>query len=179
VGDLGAEGYTTIDRPTLKAIAAKHEDNATKVINLVKSIEKKAEDASEDPILIEMRDRAQAVQDAFEQRQKTTAEALEELKRIIEQDESRRAEQAKKGFDGLTFFVYRTLLDAHIPEPEAVSEKIKQAFVEHPNWIQSENAMRELRTKTTFALHAQCDDVEQVAEIVDKLFSLLERANRI
>ncbi|MGI5870076.1 MAG: type I restriction endonuclease subunit R [Kiritimatiellia bacterium] len=179
VGDLGAEGYTTIDRPTLKAIAAKHEDNATKVINLVKTIEKKAEDASEDPILIEMRDRAQAVQDAFEQRQKTTAEALEELKRIIEQDESRRAEQAKKGFDGLTFFVYRTLLDAHIPEPEAVSAKIKQAFVEHPNWTQSENAMRELRTKTTFALHAQCDDVEQVAEIVDKLFSLLERANRI
>ncbi len=41
----------------------------TKVINLVKSIEKAAEDASEDPYLIGMAERAKAVQESFEERQ--------------------------------------------------------------------------------------------------------------
>jgi type I restriction enzyme R subunit len=168
-----------IDKSTLDAIAAKHAGGATKVINLVKTIESKAQEASDDPLLIAMRDRAQAVQHAFEQRQTTTEQALQDLQEIMEQDAVRRSEQAAKGFDGLTFFVYRTLLDAKIAEPEAISAKIKQAFVEHPNWAQSEKAMRELRTKTTFALHAQCDDVEKVAGIVDALFDLLKRASRI
>ena len=171
--------YLAIGKAALGAIAAKGSGNATKVINLVKAIEKKAEEASEDPFLVAMAERARAVQDAFEQRQIATEEALQALLEIMERDNLRRAEQAAKGFDGLTFFVYRTLLDAKIKEPEAVSAKIKQAFVAYPNWGRSDTAMRELRTKVTLALYAQCDDPEQVVGIVDNLFHLLEKAGRI
>ena len=45
----------------------------------MKSIEKTAEEHSEDPFLIAMAERAQAVQESFEDRQTSTAEALEEL----------------------------------------------------------------------------------------------------
>ena len=82
-------------------------------------------------------------------------------------------------FDELTFFVYRTLLDAKVNNPEAVSTKIKTAFLAFPNWKRSEDSLRELRKQVTFAIYAECDELDQVPPIVDELFSLLEKANRI
>ena len=91
-----------------------------------------------------MAERAQAVQESFEERQTSTAEALERLLEDVERNEARKKEQAEKGFDGLTFFVYRTLLDAKVSAtPEEVSRKIKEAFVAYPNWKKSEAALRE------------------------------------
>ena len=48
----------------------------------------------------------------------------------LKANEARKKEQAEKGFDALTYFVYRSLLDAEVDEAETVSEKIKAAFVE-------------------------------------------------
>lgn len=59
--------------------ATKSGGEPTKVINLIKSIEQKAEEESHDPILIEMADRAREVQSQIENRQKNTSEALGEL----------------------------------------------------------------------------------------------------
>jgi type I restriction enzyme R subunit len=114
-----------------------------------------------------------------EARQATTAEALEKLLAEVRRNEQRKKEQAGKGFDGLTYFVYRTLLDSKVGNPEDVSRKIKEAFVEFPNWKKSERSLRELRKKVTFAILAQSDDLDQVAALVDGLFNLLEKADRI
>ena len=65
------------------------------------------------------------MQESFENRQTSTAEALAKLLDEVEANEARKKEQAEKGFDGLTYFVYRTLLDAEIENAEAVSRKIK------------------------------------------------------
>lgn len=43
--------------------------------------------------------------------QVSTQHALKSLFAEIERNEQRKVEQADKGFDGLTFFVYRSLLD--------------------------------------------------------------------
>jgi type I restriction enzyme R subunit len=171
--------YVVIDRSTIDAIKAKIEGKATKVINLIKSIQKTAEENSDDPFLIAMAERAQAVQESFEQRQTSTADALEKLLEDVERNEVRKKEQAEKGFDGLTFFVYRTLLDARVGNAENVSRKIKEAFVAYPNWKKSEAAVRNLRQKVTFAVYANMDDLNAVTRIVDDLFTLLEKANRI
>jgi type I restriction enzyme, R subunit len=124
-------------------------------------------------------ERAKAVQESFEERQTSTAEALAELLREIAGNETRKKEQVQKSFDGLTYFVYRTLLDANIANAEEVSHKIRQAFTDHPNWRRSESAMRDLRQKVTFAIYAETEDLNQVSTLVEELFSLLERANRI
>jgi len=168
-----------INEDTVKYIASKKGGDGNKVINLVKSIEKIAEDESDDLCLIAMAERARAVQESFENRQSSTAEALEALLKEVEANEARKKEQAEKGFDGLTFFVYRTLLDAKIDKAEEVSRKIKEAFVEFPNWKKSENSLRELRKKVTFAILAECEDLDQVTALVDELFNLLEKAERI
>ena len=182
VGSYGVgqvERVVRIDSDTIDMIKAQAGGDATKVINLVKSIEKIADDESDDPFLIAMAERAQAVQESFENRQTTTAEALEKLMREVESNEVRKREQSEKGFDGLTYFVYRTLLDENVGDAETVSRQIKAAFVEFPNYKRSEAALRELRKKITFAIYAQSEDLDRVTGIVDYLFRLLERANRI
>jgi len=120
-----------------------------------------------------------AVQQSFEDRQASTAEALAALLKEVEVNETRKTEQAEKGFDGLTYFVYRTLLDEKIANAEDVSRKVKAAFVEFPNWRRSENSLRELRKKVTFALLAESDDMDRVATIVNSLFSLLDKVGKI
>ncbi|WKZ64804.1 MAG: hypothetical protein QY325_08480 [Flavobacteriales bacterium] len=168
-----------INERTIELIKQKNAGDGTKVINLIKSIEKKAESESDDPFLIAMAERAKAVQESFENRQTGTKEALDDLLRLVQQNEDRKREQAEKGFDGLTYFVYRTLLDAQVPESETVSRKIKDAFVAFPHWKTSEKELRELRAKVTFAIYSQVDDPEAVARLVDDLFTLLEKADRI
>ncbi len=101
------------------------------------------------------------------------------LLREVERNEFRKKEQAEKGFDGLTFFVYRTLLDAKVTNAEAVSTKIKAAFVQYPGWKRSDAALRELRKKVTFAIYAEMDDLDTVTRLVDDLFTLLEKADQI
>ena len=182
IGTYGIEAigdFVEINSETIELIKSKKGGDGTKVINLVKSIQKTAEEESEDPYLLAMAKRAQAVQESFENRQSNTEEALTALIRELEANEARKKEQAKKGFDGLTYFVYRTLLDAGIEEAESVSRKIKKAFVEHSNWQKSEKALMELRKKVTFAIIAKLDDVEKVAGLVEELFTLIEKASRI
>ena len=171
--------FIEINAHTIEIIKEKKGGDGNKVINLVKSIAKKAEEESDDPYLIAMAERAKAVQESFENRQTSTAEALDELLHEVEANEARKKEQAEKGFDGLTYFVYQTLLDTGINNAEDVSRKIKAAFIEYPNWKKSENSLRELRKKVTFAIFAEMDDLEKVVALVDELFRLLEQADRI
>lgn len=84
-----------IDGNTIELIKNKQGGDGTKVINLIKSIEKLAQESSEDPYLIAMAERARAVQESFEQRQTSTAEALAELLREVEGNEARRRNRPK------------------------------------------------------------------------------------
>ncbi len=68
------------------------------------------------------------------------------------------------------------LKETGVKDAEGVSAKVAKAFVEHPNWRESEADLRELRKAVTFAVYAEMDDLDEVTRIVDKLFSLLAKA---
>jgi type I restriction enzyme R subunit len=170
--------YIAIDRSTIDTIKAKEEGKATKVINLVKAIQKTAEEESGDPFLVALADRAKAVQESFENRQSTTEDALADLLTAIETDERRKKEQAAKGLDALTNFVLCKLTEDGIPNPEAVSKKVAAAFAEFPNWQRSEAELREARKKVTFAIFAAKGDMEKVIATVDALFASLQKSFR-
>jgi len=171
--------FLEINERTVNFIVSKKGGESTKIINLVKSIEKTAEESSDDPFLIAMAERARAVQESYEDRQTSTQDALNELFAEIEKHEKRKKEQAGKGFDGVTFFVYRTLLEAGVENAERVSGQVKAVFAGYPNWRSSEAELRELRNEVTFAVYAEMDDLDQVAQIVDNLFSHLAKAYAI
>jgi type I restriction enzyme, R subunit len=168
-----------IDSATIEWLKARKQGPGLRVVNLVKSIEKAAQDNSDDPYLIAMAERARLVQEKFEQRQNSTSEALEQLLAELEQNEARKKQQAERGFDSLTFFVFQSLLDANVPNPQAVSARIRSAFLDHPNWTTSEAALRELRQQVTFALFAACDQLEQVTPLVEALFTTLAKGERL
>ena len=98
-------------------------------------------------------------------------DALDKIRIELERNEERKKEQAEKGFDGLTFFIYRTLLDVGVKNTEDISRKIKEAFIEYPDWLSSDTAMRELRQEITFAIYSALEDADKVALIVDNLFT--------
>jgi hypothetical protein len=165
--------YVTLDRSTIEIIKKNREGKATKVINLIKSIEKTAEENRDDPFLIAMAERARAVQESFEERQTDTEEALADLLAAIEKNERRKRDQAAKGLDALTYFVLLKLTDEGIPNPEAVSRNVREAFVRFPNWKGSDAELRELRKAVTFAIYAEEDNLEKVAAAVESFFTLL------
>lgn len=171
--------FVEINASTIDVIKKQQGGDGTKVINLIKSIEKIAEESSDDPYLIGMAERARVVQESFEDRQSSTAEALAELMREIEANEQRKRDQAERGFDSLTYFVYSTLLDAEISQPEEIAQTIKTAFVSYPNWQSSEKELREVRQQITFALFAQEDDLDKVTTLVERLLSMLLKSKKV
>jgi type I restriction enzyme R subunit len=150
--------------------------NGTKVINLVKSIEKTAEENSEDPYLVAMAERARSVQESFEDRQTSTAEALTELLGEIERNRQRKEEQARLGMDGVTYFVLCKLNDVEIANAVPVSKKVGEEFLRFPNWRVSEKELRELRKQITFAIFAAEDDLDKVTATVDGIFAILQKS---
>jgi len=171
--------FIEITPETIALIKEKQDGYNIKIINLIKTIEKIATEESDDPYWIGMAERAKTVQEKYEDRQLATAEAVEKLLKEVEANERRKKEQAEKGFDGLTYFVYSTLTEAGIPKAEEISRKIKTAFAEHPSWAASEKELREVRQKMTFALYAEVDDPDKIKSIVDHLLNLMLRARRV
>jgi type I restriction enzyme R subunit len=168
--------FVEINAETIDLIKQKHGGDDTKVINLIKSIEKTAEEESDDPFLIAMAVRAKQVQENYEDRQTSTREALDELFTEIERNEQRKKAQAEKGYQPLRYFVLNLLQGTGVKDAENVSARVAKAFAEHPNWRESEADLRELRKTVTFAVYAEVDNVDHVTRIVDRLFSDLGTA---
>ncbi len=168
--------YAVINRSTIEAIQNSKDGSATKVINLIKLIQRTAEEKSDDPFLIGMADRAKAVQEAFEARQDNTEKALEDLIEELNKNEARKLELAASGLDSLTYFVKCKLIERDFPNADTVAREVREAFVHHPNWRTSEAELREVRNLVTIALFAQEEDLEKVTAAVDELFTLLQRS---
>ena len=79
------------------------------------------------------------------------------------------------GFDDRTYFVYSSLRDAKVGNAEAVSRKVAVAFSAHPNWQTSQAERRDLRQEITFAVFAAIEDLDRITQIVDALFSRLDK----
>lgn len=170
--------FFAIDRSTIETIKQRHEGDATKVINLVKAIQNTADKNSDDPFLIALAERAKAVRESFEDRQTSTADALADLLKEIERNAQREQQQQAKGLDSLSYFVLTRLSEEKIADAEAITNRIRDAFNEFPNWRRSEGELRELRKKVTFALVAVEDDLEKVTAFVESLFLLLQKERK-
>jgi len=171
--------YFEINEKVIGKIKEAQENFNTKVVNLIKSIDKIAEEQSGDPFLIGLKERALQVEERYEDRQISTQDALDEIRKILEDNEKRKKEQAEKGFDGLTFFIYKTLLDKGFANADDITKQINQAFVTHPNWKTSEKELRELRTQAYYEVLPQNDDIDKAAATVDDLFDNLFKAYKL
>ena len=163
------------DEVTLTGLKEKSAGSAIKVINLIKSIEKSAEESSDDPSLIAMAERARAIQEQYENRQINTQEALDALLAEIEKNEEQKREQEEKGMDSRAFFFYQTLREAGVSDAETAGRKVRAAFDDNPNWAQSEAALRKLRQDVTVVVFGEMD-ADRVTQVVNKLLAFTRKA---
>lgn len=168
--------FFEVNEESIEYIKKNDKNDNTKVINLIKSIEKIADENSDDPFLIGIKERAEAVEENYESRQLSTQEALDEIRKLYEEDIKRRKEQVEKGFDDLTFFIYKKMLESEINNAEEITKQIKREFVNHPNWKTSDKELRELRKQVYFAILSEEVDLDKAANLVEDLFTSIFKA---
>jgi type I restriction enzyme R subunit len=172
----GAE-ICELDDKTIESIKASKKPDNVRVINLVKSIEQIADRESTDLMLISMSQRAQNVRDNYEDRIISTEEALDQLKKMLDEIKEKKEKQREKGIDSLTFFFSTKLSEYKFPDPDSTAKKFKNIFNQYPNWNRSEKEVRELRAALYGILLSELDDLDKANEIIDDILNTIMLAN--
>jgi type I restriction enzyme R subunit len=165
-----------LDEDTLEKIAGGDRPETVKVFNLLKALHEIVKrQANEQPWLISIGDRAEAIAQAFEDRQKTTREALAELEDLIQELRDAEDERKETDLSPEAFAVLWYLKKGGIANAEAIVGEVDRAFESHPHWHQSAAQERELRKNLYKALiDVGADDV---VELANGLLRMLKRAS--
>ena len=161
-----------IKEDTLKALKESDKSDNVKVINLRKSIFKFVDDnQNEQPYLIEIGEKAQAVIELYDDRRVTTIDALRKLEEIIKEINQARREQAEKNFDVNTFTIYWLFKRDKISKPDTLAAKINEIFEVYPHWRFNSKEKRELTTQLYKILLKEVNKTKAV-ELVEKILRL-------
>jgi type I restriction enzyme R subunit len=164
---------------TLEQIARSKQPDTVKVFNLLKSIEKKVEEESlTAPYLISIGERAEAIAEAFKQRQVSTQEALMQLEELIHAINEAEHEQAERRISGSPFAIFWLLKQegAPVAEAENVAREMSQAFYRYPHWGSSERQAREVRR--ALYNHLQRVGIKNISEIAERIMAILRRQRK-
>jgi type I restriction enzyme R subunit len=172
----GTEIYE-LNENTIELIKKSQKPNNVKVINLIKSIERQAEEHSGDLILISLKEKAKQIQDNYEDRIITTEEALEELENLIKENQAKEKVKKEKGFDSMTFFLNSILEESKVEDAERLAKGMNESFIKHKDWKKSEKDARELREELYYTLLSKFDDVDLAYKLIDNIFNIILKAD--
>lgn len=136
------------DENVLKALKDGAPGNNGKIINLVRILALTAhQQGQQDPVLIGIGERAEAVLDAIIERQISTLDALERLKGLME--EKRQMEEARKasGLDPHTFAVYWVLERENVSSAKNLANEIAGAYLRFENYDSNSDELRQLKAE--------------------------------
>ena len=163
------------DLKTLQALRAEGDNNAA-VINLVRAIETEAEEkAEQQPVLLDIAQRAAAILDALEQRAIHTQQAIEQLSLLIGEREQADAEREKLGLDPATFAVYWQLQNDRVDDALAVAREIMAAVARYPNYADNDDEKRKLKSEIYRSLVTRGTDGTQMVRLGDAVLRMLRR----
>jgi type I restriction enzyme R subunit len=170
------EKVHALNAATLDKIAGAKKPDAVKVFNLLKAVhDMVVEKANQEPYLINIGEKAEQIAQAFEERQKTTQEALEELERLV--GELREAERRRQETElsPEAFAVYWMLDRQGVGQAHQVAQSAQAAFAEHPHWQSSSHEEQAVRK----SLYKGLIDagIEGVVEIAQAIMEMLRRAS--
>lgn len=174
-GPIGLpEGITRLDAEALARLAASEQPDAVKVFNLVKAIRTVVEEeAMVSPFLISIGERAEAIVEAFQNRQVTTREALRQLQLLIQEYGEATKVQQQTDLSPQAFAVFWALQKEGVNAAESVARRVGEALERYPLWHKSRDQERALRvTLYRFLMEAHLEP-EKVVELVDRIFKML------
>lgn len=142
-----------IDENTLQVLKESGESDKGKVINLVNSIRKTVlEDADKNPYLKPIGDRAEAIMDAYDERQDTTEEALLKIESLIREILEAQKQKQAMGFDDTTFSFFWTMKKEGVSQPERAAEIVRSIVDRFPHHRDNANERRQLKAELYRAL---------------------------
>ena len=83
--------------------------------------------------LLQWRAGAKGVQEKYEDRQTTTADALAQLLNEIRLDEERKKQQETLNLDNLTFFIFKQLESSGLSDSEQAGKDIRKILTNFPD----------------------------------------------
>jgi len=162
----------------LLALLKQQKPDTVKVFNLLKELHRLVEaKGKEQPHLIPIGERAEAIRQAFEERQLSSQQALAELDKLVQQlreaeTERRQSELSPEAFAVAWWLRVQKGLDSEKAEALAIS--VEPAFKEFPHWAVSETQERGLRRRLYRELIQA--DVKDLVAWTDEMLKLLRRA---
>ena len=161
-----------IDEHTLRVLRDSTLSDNSKVINLINSIKKTVtEDGDDNPYLKPIGERAEAIQEAFDDRQITSQESLKKIERLINEIVEAKRQQEKTGFDINTFTIYWSLKQENVKEPENLARGINSLFLRFPDYKHNIAELRQLKAEL-YKLVFPIVGKEGMVPLVDKLLRL-------
>jgi type I restriction enzyme R subunit len=167
-----------INPQTLQQIANSGQSDAVKVFNLLKSIGQKIQDeAIKAPYLFTIGERAEAIAEAFKERQLSTQEALKQLEELINEINEAEREQAQRGISGDAFAALWILKQegVAIAEAERVASQMGAILKEYPHWHTSDKQARQIRQSLYKLLSRANIKDKDIPQAVEKIMSVLQR----
>lgn len=161
-----------INEKTLKALKDSKTSAGTKVVNLVNSIIRMAGDeADESPYLKPIGERAEAIQEAFDNRQMTAREALKKIDALVKEVLEARRQQEKTGFDINTLTIYWLLKQENMKWLENLAPLVNSVFLRFPNFRDNIAELRQLKAEL-YKLMLTIVGKDSMLGIVEKLLKL-------
>jgi len=171
-----------IDDNLLKKIEESSASATEKIFNLIRSIEEKVNrEGQVFPVLISIGEKAELIANQFKERQRTAQETLEELKKMIEEINEARKEQASMKVAPEVFSVFWIMKNEGIEAPEEKASAMRAVFDQFPHWRTSETQERSMKQKLWGALigkRSQGVDIPKIKEIADKIVRVLKGSTR-
>jgi type I restriction enzyme, R subunit len=150
--NIGVEGLAEalptrdIDEEALRLIRESGEKSRSTVLNLAKSLSRTAkEKGSEQPYMIPIAVRAEAILDSYGNRQLSTQEALEQLDAAVSRYLEAERLRDQLDLDIRTFSIYWTLRQSGVEDPLRLAEEVAAEFSAHPDFRRNPEEGRRLR----------------------------------
>lgn len=124
-----------IDGETLRKIEESQAGDTAKVFNLLKSLQRaQREEGAQNPALISIGERAALISDLYKKRQRTTQQALAELKELVAEADAAKREQSASGMAPEVFGIYWRFKQEGLPDPEQKASRMDAVMRQYPHW---------------------------------------------
>jgi type I restriction enzyme R subunit len=161
-----------IDENTLKALKSSDSGEPPKVINLGRSLLATIKDEGEQqPFLIPISERTEAILEAYDDRQLSTQSALEQLARLMEEYLEAKREREKTGFDINTFTLFWVLKQAGAADPGELAPKAEAVIRKYPNYRDNVAEERQLKAEL-YKLVLPAVSRESMVAVVKRMLEL-------
>jgi type I restriction enzyme R subunit len=161
-----------IDENTVEALKTEKSGEPPKVINLGKSLLTAiSEEAENQPYLIPIGERTEAILEGYDDRQITTQSALQQLAKLMEEYLQAKRERDGTGFDINTFTLFWVLKQSGAREADHVAPKVDAAFRKYPNYRDNVAEERQLKAEV-YKLVLPAVGKEVMVAVVKRLLEL-------